>query len=116
MNTAAATGRFGDRQQDVGFAIPINRALRIAKQIAQRQSPARRHADRLDRLPSGVARARRAAQPGHQAPQQQRKRQLLEQDQGSAGCSPRSRHPGLPGRTRRGAGAPPMWRRFRLVR
>jgi S1-C subfamily serine protease len=33
MDTAAATGSFGIGQQDVGFAIPINRALRIAHQI-----------------------------------------------------------------------------------
>jgi S1-C subfamily serine protease len=33
MDTAAATGSFGVGQQDVGFAIPINRALRIANEI-----------------------------------------------------------------------------------
>ncbi len=33
MDTAAATGSFGIGQQDVGFAIPINRALAIARQI-----------------------------------------------------------------------------------
>jgi S1-C subfamily serine protease len=33
MDTAAATGSFGVGQQDVGFAIPINRALHIANQI-----------------------------------------------------------------------------------
>jgi S1-C subfamily serine protease len=33
MDTAAATGSFGIGSQDVGFAIPINRALRIAHQI-----------------------------------------------------------------------------------
>ena len=41
MDTAAATGTFGtggQGQQDVGFAIPINRALRIAHQIISGQS------------------------------------------------------------------------------
>jgi S1-C subfamily serine protease len=37
MDTAAATGSFGVGQQDVGFAIPINRALRIANQIISGQ-------------------------------------------------------------------------------
>jgi S1-C subfamily serine protease len=40
MDTAAATGSLGSGQQNVGFAIPINRALAIAQQIAQgRSSP-----------------------------------------------------------------------------
>jgi len=33
MDTAAATGSFGSTTQNVGFAIPINKALRIARQI-----------------------------------------------------------------------------------
>jgi len=36
MNTAAATGTFGG-QQDVGFAIPANKALSIARQISSGQ-------------------------------------------------------------------------------
>src|SRR5262249_59179455 len=38
MNTAAATGSFGDSTQNVGFAIPINKALDIARQIIKGQS------------------------------------------------------------------------------
>ena len=33
MDTAAASGSFGDSQPNVGFAIPINKALNIYKQI-----------------------------------------------------------------------------------
>jgi S1-C subfamily serine protease len=33
MDTAASTGSFGNNNPDVGFAIPINRALAIARQI-----------------------------------------------------------------------------------
>ena len=33
MNTAAATGNFGSTAQSVGYAIPINTAIRIARQI-----------------------------------------------------------------------------------
>ncbi|MHB1593711.1 MAG: S1C family serine protease [Streptosporangiaceae bacterium] len=33
MNTAAATGSFGSTAQSVGYAIPINTAIRIARQI-----------------------------------------------------------------------------------
>src|SRR5262249_60559702 len=33
MDTAAATGSFGSTNQNVGFAIPINKALRIAREI-----------------------------------------------------------------------------------
>ena len=38
MDTAAATGSLGATTQNVGFAIPINRALRIAHQIISGQS------------------------------------------------------------------------------
>ena len=38
MNTAAATGSFGDSTQNVGFAIPINKALHIARQIISGKS------------------------------------------------------------------------------
>ncbi len=38
MDTAAATGSFGTGQQDVGFAIPINRAMKIANQIIHGQA------------------------------------------------------------------------------
>jgi S1-C subfamily serine protease len=33
MNTAAASGSFGDTEPNVGFAIPINRAMSVARQI-----------------------------------------------------------------------------------
>ncbi|HEX6931299.1 MAG TPA: trypsin-like peptidase domain-containing protein, partial [Streptosporangiaceae bacterium] len=38
MNTAAATGSFGSSTQNVGFAIPINKALHIARQIISGKS------------------------------------------------------------------------------
>jgi S1-C subfamily serine protease len=38
MNTAAASGSFGDGTQNVGFAIPINTALAIANKIIHGQS------------------------------------------------------------------------------
>jgi S1-C subfamily serine protease len=38
MNTAAASGSFGDGSQNVGFAIPINNALAIANRIIHGQS------------------------------------------------------------------------------
>src|SRR5258708_21832175 len=38
MNTAAATGSFGSSTQNVGFAIPINKALRIAREIIRGKS------------------------------------------------------------------------------
>jgi S1-C subfamily serine protease len=40
MNTAAATGSLGGSQQSVGFAIPINRALSIARTIIAGQGSA----------------------------------------------------------------------------
>jgi S1-C subfamily serine protease len=38
MDTAASTDTLGSSQQDVGFAIPINRAMTIARQIIDGQS------------------------------------------------------------------------------
>ena len=38
MNTAASSGSFGNQTSDVGFAIPINRALSIARQIRNGQA------------------------------------------------------------------------------
>src|SRR6266568_48813 len=38
MDTAAATGSFGDTSRNVGFAIPIDKALRIARQIISGKS------------------------------------------------------------------------------
>jgi S1-C subfamily serine protease len=38
MDTAAASGSFGNQSPDVGFAIPINKALSIAHQIINGQS------------------------------------------------------------------------------
>jgi S1-C subfamily serine protease len=81
MNTAAATGTFGDSTQNVGFAIPINKALRIARQIISgKSSPS---------VQIGSTGFLGVLVPAGQAslvtsPQQQRDRQL-KQDQGSAG-------------------------------
>ncbi len=45
MDTAAATGSFGSTNQSVGFAIPIDKALRIARQIISgKPSPSSRSA------------------------------------------------------------------------
>ncbi len=81
MNTAAATGSFGDSKQNVGFAIPINRALRIARQIISGKSSPSVQIGSTGFL--GVL-----VPAGHASkatsPQQQRERQL-QQDQGSAG-------------------------------
>jgi S1-C subfamily serine protease len=41
MDTAASTGSLGDTMQNVGFAIPINRALQIAHQITTNQPSAK---------------------------------------------------------------------------
>jgi len=81
MNTAAATGSFGDSTQNVGFAIPINKALRIARQIISgKPGPS---------VQIGSTGFLGVLVPAGQAslatsPQQQRERQL-KQDQGSAG-------------------------------
>jgi len=79
MNTAAATGGFGS--QNMGFAIPIDKALRIARQIISGQSSS---AIRIGStgfigvlVPAGSARL-------VTSPQLQRQRQYQE-DQGAAG-------------------------------
>ena len=81
MNTAAATGSFGSSTQNVGFAIPINKALRIADQIIRGKSSPSVQIGSTGFLgvlvPAGQA--SRA-----QSPQQQRELQL-KQEQGSAG-------------------------------
>jgi len=81
MNTAAATGSFGSSTQNVGFAIPINKALRIAGQIIHGKSSPWVQIGSTGFLgvlvPAGQASMVKS-------PQQQRERQL-QQDQGSAG-------------------------------
>ncbi|HUZ53929.1 MAG TPA: trypsin-like peptidase domain-containing protein [Streptosporangiaceae bacterium] len=81
MDTAAATGSFDGTSQSVGFAIPIDKALRIARQIINgRSSPSVKIGSTgfLGVLvPAGQA--SRAS-----SPQQQRDLQL-KQDQGSSG-------------------------------
>ncbi len=81
MNTAAATGSFGSSTQNVGFAIPINKALHIARQIISGQSSPSIQIGSTGFLgvlvPAGQASIATS-------PQQQRERQL-KQDQGSAG-------------------------------
>jgi S1-C subfamily serine protease len=81
MNTAAATGSFGDATQNVGFAIPINKALRIANDIIRGKSSPSVQIGSTGFLGVLVP-AGQASQL--QNPQQQRDRQL-HQDQGSAG-------------------------------
>lgn len=81
MNTAAATGSFANPAQNVGFAIPINKALRIAHQIiAGKSSPS------VQIGSTGFLGVLVPAGQASQAknPQQQRDLQL-HQDQGSAG-------------------------------
>jgi S1-C subfamily serine protease len=81
MNTAAATGSFGDSTQNVGFAIPINKALHIARQIISGKSSAQVQIGSTGFLgvlvPAGQAST-------STDPQQQRQRQI-KQDQGSSG-------------------------------
>lgn len=81
MNTAAATGSFGSSTQNVGFAIPVNKALRIARQIISGKSSPSVQIGSTGFLgvlvPAGQASVATS-------PQQQRDRQL-KQDQGSAG-------------------------------
>jgi S1-C subfamily serine protease len=81
MNTAAATGSFGASTQNVGFAIPIDKALRIASQII--------HGKSSPSVQIGSTGFLGVLVPAGQAsqvmdPQEQRDRQL-KQDQGSAG-------------------------------
>jgi S1-C subfamily serine protease len=81
MNTAAATGSFGDSTQNVGFAIPINKALHIARQIIRGES--------APHIQIGSTGFLGVLVPAGQAstftdPQQQRQRQI-KQDQGSSG-------------------------------
>jgi S1-C subfamily serine protease len=81
MNTAAATGSFGSSPQNVGFAIPINKALRIAHQIIHgKSSPS------IQIGSTGFLGVLVPAGPASQLkdPKEQRDRQL-KQDQGSAG-------------------------------
>jgi S1-C subfamily serine protease len=81
MNTAAATGSFGSAAQNVGFAIPINKALRIAQQIIHGKSSPSIQIGSTGFLGVLVP-AGQASQV--KSPQEQRDRQL-KQDQGQAG-------------------------------
>jgi S1-C subfamily serine protease len=81
MNTAAATGSFGSSAQNVGFAIPINKALRIANQIIHGKSSPSIQIGSTGFLGVLVP-AGQASQV--KSPQEQRDRQL-QQDRGSAG-------------------------------
>jgi len=81
MNTAAATGSFDNPGQSVGFAIPINRALTIAREIIKGQaSPTVR---------IGATGFMGVLVPAHQAslstsPREQRRLQLQQDQAGSA--------------------------------
>src|SRR5258707_12482469 len=90
MNPAAATGSFGSSTQNVGFAIPINKALRIADQIIRGKSSPSVQIGSTGFL-GGLGPAGPASQA--QSPQQQRGPQL-KQEQGSAGLP---RAPSAPG-------------------
>jgi S1-C subfamily serine protease len=81
MDTAASTGSFGETIQNVGFAIPINRALQIAHQIINNQpSP------KIQIGSTGFLGVLVPAQAASQAtdPHQQRRLQI-QQDQASSG-------------------------------
>jgi S1-C subfamily serine protease len=90
MNTAAAAGSFGNATQNVGFAIPINKALRIAGQIINGKPSSSVQIGSTGFLgvlvPAGQA-------SRIQDPQQQRDRQL-HQDRGSAGFPVQPSAPG----------------------
>ena len=81
MNTAAATGSFGSTNQNVGFAIPIDKALRIARQIISGKPGPSVQIGSTGFLGVLVP-AGQASQASN--PQQQRERQL-KQDKGSSG-------------------------------
>ncbi len=80
MDTAASSGSFGNQQNAVGFAIPINRALAIAHEIINGQSSSTIKIGASGFMgvlvPSGTASA--ATSPSQQ-------RQLQSQSQGSNG-------------------------------
>jgi S1-C subfamily serine protease len=100
MDTAAATGSFGVGQQDVGFAIPINRALRIAGEIiAGRSSPS------IQIGSTGFLGVLVPAQKASQvsSPAQQRSIQIQQDQSGGsqipraqAACVPNSQAAGIP--------------------
>jgi S1-C subfamily serine protease len=81
MDTAAATGSFGNTSQSVGFAIPINKALAIARQIIAGKPSPRVQIGSTGFMgvlvPAGAA-------SETSSPQQQRNRQL-KLDQGTSG-------------------------------
>src|SRR5262245_31706159 len=101
MNTAAATGSFGDSTQNVGFAIPINKALDIARQIIKGQSSPDIQIGSTGFLgvlvPAGDASM-------ETNPVQQRQRQL-KQDQGASGF-PVQPSPPVCLQSQEGAGVP----------
>ncbi len=101
MNTAAATGSFGDSTQNVGFAIPINKALHIARQIISGKSGPQIQIGSTGFLgvlvPAGAAST-------ETNPQQQRQRQM-KQDQGASGF-PVQPSPPVCLQSQEGAGVP----------
>jgi S1-C subfamily serine protease len=81
MDTAAATGSFGSTSPNVGFAIPINKAMRIARQIISGTSSPSVQIGSTGFLGVLVP-AGKASEAS--SPQQQRERQL-QQDRGPSG-------------------------------
>lgn len=85
MNTAAATGSFGSSTQNVGFAIPINKALRIAHEIIRGKSSPSIQIGSTGFLGVLVP-AGQASQV--MSPQQQRDRQLRQDQAGFPSVQP----------------------------
>src|SRR5262249_22701256 len=81
MNTAAATGSFGSSAQNVGFAIPINKALHIAQQIIHGKSSPSIQIGSTGFLGVLVP----AGQASQVRSQQEQRARELKQDEGSAG-------------------------------
>jgi S1-C subfamily serine protease len=101
MDTAAATGSFGSTTQNVGFAIPIDKALAIARQIIAGRSTSRIQIGSTGFMgvlvPAGAA-----SQTSN--PRQQRDRQL-KQDQGTSGFPVQPSQPACL-QNQQGAGVP----------
>jgi len=101
MDTAAATGSFGSTNQNVGFAIPINKALRIAREIISGKPSPNVQIGSTGFM--GVLVPAGAASKAT-SPQEQRNRQL-QQDQGTSGFPTQPSAPGCL-QTQAGAGVP----------
>jgi S1-C subfamily serine protease len=92
MDTAAASGPsydFGQQSQNEGFAIPINRAMLIARQIAAGRTSTNVHIGSQGFL--GVLVPSEKAAAAH-SPQQQRQLQIQSEDQ--SGSQPQKAPPG----------------------